>query len=1006
MSDVTCKAAQTFLDAASSRGIDPRRIAQQTKYSLEFLRNSNNRITWAEFVEIGRTTRQVCNFSDDDLEHVGRGAFKSGPLRVVMSVGRVLGDPARFYKWMQRGNAMLFANMTSSVEVAGPSRVRIRIRLRPGDEMSREYLLVSKGAIASMPTLLGYPEAKVALSIASNEAVFDVDMLRKRRSFMRRAFQAFGAIQETADELLATNEELTRRLRELSSANERIQAQSSLLEQQARRLRLANEIGQLIHGVFAVQETVTTIAATLLSNTSATTVSLRIVIGSENVEATVGAGSAPYMLESAIDARGATVGQLVLGTSTHPDRDELAGSLEYMLPVLGMAIDHALTYHELERLKRGLEQQVDQRTAELRQARDELAGTVDQLREAHGARERFFANISHEIRTPLSLILLAVSDISARAGALLDARASASLASVADAAHNLVRLVDELLLLAAGQEGKLRIAPEPTDVVALVAHLIAAWRPAAEIAGLELSARVPASLVAMVDPVALERIATNLVSNAVKYTPRGGTIVVEVSDDNELRLSVLDTGPGIGDELASRLFGRFERAAGEDRRKIGSGLGLSLVKQLVEAHGGTVSAIRRVPGPGSELRVSLPRIAVDANVAPVTPQRSELAERTSAPVIESGERLAPAELSAGTILLAEDDARLAEMVARLLSDDYTVVVALDGEEAVRLVRQHQPQLLITDVDMPGLDGISLAKQFREITNDALAPIIILSAVLDRGTRLAGLEAGAVDYITKPFDPAELRARVKAQFRMRDLALRLHRAEQLSALGILTSGLAHELRNPANGIVNAVAPLTKLLPRELTGPETAVGQLLEVMESCANQIGFLTRQLLSIRPGGTQLELQPAEMPELVDRAVALAHRALAGVEVRADLKVDQAVLCAPPLMVQVLVNLIENAGHAAGKGGWVEIDGRAGGGRVTVEIADSGPGVPIELRDRVFEPFFTTKPPGAGSGLGLPLARAIVLRHGGVLEIRERGAKPVFVMELPHSPHGSAPGAV
>jgi two-component system NtrC family sensor kinase len=101
-------------------------------------------------------------------------------------------------------------------------------------------------------------------------------------------------------------------------------------------------------------------------------------------------------------------------------------------------------------------------------------------------------------------------------------------------------------------------------------------------------------------------------------------------------------------------------------------------------------------------------------------------------------------------------------------------------------------------------------------------------------------------------------------------------------------------------------------------------------------------------------------------------------------------------MIQVLTNLFENAGYAAASGGWIGIDGHTRDGRVVLEICDSGPGVPRELRDRVFEPFFTTKPPGAGSGLGLPVARAIVARHGGILEIRERGTRPVFVIELPH----------
>ncbi|MBS1124667.1 MAG: histidine kinase, partial [Deltaproteobacteria bacterium] len=135
--------------------------------------------------------------------------------------------------------------------------------------------------------------------------------------------------------------------------------------------------------------------------------------------------------------------------------------------------------------------------------------------------------------------------------------------------------------------------------------------------------------------------------------------------------------------------------------------------------------------------------------------------------------------------------------------------------------------------------------------------------------------------------------------------------------------------------------------------------------------------------------------ELVKRAIGLSRSSLAGIDLRTDLELDGTLRCAPHLMTQVLTNLIENAGHAAGPGGWVEIRGRAEAGQITLEVADSGLGVPLELRDRIFEPFFTTKPPGSGTGLGLSLARDIVHRHGGVLEVRDRGARPVFVMQVP-----------
>jgi signal transduction histidine kinase len=271
-------------------------------------------------------------------------------------------------------------------------------------------------------------------------------------------------------------------------------------------------------------------------------------------------------------------------------------------------------------------------------------------------------------------------------------------------------------------------------------------------------------------------------------------------------------------------------------------------------------------------------------------------------------------------------------------------------------------------------------------------------MLDLGTRMAGLEAGAIDYVTKPFDPLELRARIRAQFRMRDLAVRLQRAEQLSALGILTAGLAHELRNPANGIVNAIGPLTDLLPRDLVQPETAVAQLIEVLNGCAEQIGFLSRQLLGFRKGVVELDLRWVPVRELVQRAISLAHAG--SVEIRVDPACigpsAGALKCAPPLLTQVLTNLLENAIYAAGPEGWVQIRATARGTRLTVELSDSGKGVPVELRERVFEPFFTTKPVGIGTGLGLPLARDIVHRHGGVLEIRDRGSESCFVVDLPN----------
>jgi len=207
-----------------------------------------------------------------------------------------------------------------------------------------------------------------------------------------------------------------------------------------------------------------------------------------------------------------------------------------------------------------------------------------------------------------------------------------------------------------------------------------------------------------------------------------------------------------------------------------------------------------------------------------------------------------------------------------------------------------------------------------------------------------------------------------------------------------------------GIVNAIVPLQDLLPPDVIGPDTGAGQLLEVMAGCADQIRFLSKQLLGFR-SGMQLETAPVGFADIVRRSIGVATVAMNSIELRTKITVDQKIQCSAPLLVQALTNLIENAGHAAGRGGWVEVSTYLENGRIAVEVADSGPGVPVALRERIFQPFFTTKGPGEGTGLGLAMARAIVQRHGGMLEIREREGRAAFVIELPADSFTQTSGA-
>ncbi len=997
MNEVASKALHIWFKPMAAKGIPLERMVEGTSVDVRTVRSKNGRVDWQDFCTMHSNVRS--EFSDEDLVEMGRQYFRSPALRFVFVIARLRFTPMGFFRFLNTpkkgaGNQMFTCLVPNHREISEQECI-LELTLPEGFEVCWEFFLVSKGNMEEMPKLLGYPPASITLERIPRGARYHIK-IPKRTPFLTRLRRALTwpfTVRAAARELQEAHETLRDRYAEIDAANTALDRQRALLD-------TAYRFGQRIYGERDASLTAQAIAGALVDIAEFAGASVEAApAASPDQVVRAHAGEAVDSGARSVDlsSRGHLTGSIRIG----PRKGEASETqilLDLLAPTVALSLDNAFAYRALSDYQKNLEQIVEDRTTELRATSAKLAGTVAQLTEAQGGRERFFGHISHEIRTPLSLIMLAVADIERRAGPSLDARGRDSLGAVNDAARKLVRLVDELLLLAAGQEGKLRLYREPTDLARLISSLVAAWRPAADAAGLALVSRTPTTVVANVDPVAMERIATNLVSNAVKYTPRGGSVEIELVIENgqDIELTVLDSGPGIPDDLLVRLFGRFERAVGDDRRKAGHGLGLSLVKQLVEGHGGEVTAISRAPAAGTRLRVTIPGALSSAEVQGVHPTVEPV------PVVAAlaaGTVFSPEGVSSGTILLAEDDVRLAEMIARELSDEYTVIVAHDGASALALVEQHQPQMLITDIQMPGMSGIELAKQFRTATSDRLAPIIILSAMIDTRTRIAGLEAGAVDYVTKPFDSRELRARVMAQFRMRTLALRMHRAEQLSALGILTAGLAHELRNPANGIVNAIAPLVELLPKELTAPTTGTGQLLEVMGECAEQIGFLSRQLLSFR-SGNQLELRSAPAQDLVNRAVYLAHRSLHGVQIRSELRLERDVVCAPPLMVQVLTNLLENAGYAAGEGGWVQIGARVQQSSILFEVTDSGPGVPVKLRDRVFEPFFTTKPPGAGTGLGLPLARAIVHQHGGVLEIRDRGEESgglqqVFVIELP-----------
>ncbi|MCC7385847.1 MAG: response regulator [Deltaproteobacteria bacterium] len=862
------------------------------------------------------------------------------------------------------------------------------------------FFLVTKGFMINAPRALGLPPSSVDMTMLPRGARYVVNMPQGGGLLhrFRRALMSPFTGAAIARELKDANEALQARYQQLEHAG-------ALLDHQARQLRTAHAISQRVHRSINLSESMDAITKALVEEGGFAWAELEVrsEIEGRPIQRRLAKGEHPthaLMIEYPLDSRGAPLGFLRLNAQPADDVAERRELLEYVVPTVAMALRDALTFAAVIDYRENLELKVVERTKELQEARDDLSATVQQLREAQAVRERIFANINHEIRTPLALIRLAADQLR-RAIPDLTAGQLKELYAIDENVRRLLGLVDELLLLAASQEGKLVVRPAPRDIGTLVRQVVGAFLPAAESTGVTLGLTAPERCVAVVDGAAFERIVTNLISNALKFTPVEGRVEVEVLEKRDhFELHVRDTGIGIDEEFKKRIFGRFEQGRAPVRSGArGSGLGLSLVKELAEAHGGRV-VVESNRGGGSTFSVVLPRkvpLRPSITAAEVAPEARSL--DLEPPRVASGPRIIEADRlpAEATILVAEDEPALLESVGQLLRPTYRVLLAPDGLTALRLAGEHRPDLLISDVGMPGMDGFELTRRFRELSGNRLASSILLTAFAATHDRLAGLRAGAVDYVMKPFHPEELLARVQAQLQLRRLALKLHDSERLSALGSLSAGLAHEIRNPANAIVNAIYPLRKLLPKEAIDPESPGGQLFEVVADAAGQIGQLSKQLLGFVRGG-EPQLGEVRLDELVHRSMNLVAPVLKPVEVKLDLQHAGPFLCAQSPLLQVLMNLLENAAHAAGPGGWIRVHSERSERAVRIEVSDSGPGVPQAIRDRIFDPFFTTKPPGEGTGLGLPTARQIVEQHKGTLSLLDTGQGAHFRVELPQPP--------
>ncbi len=672
----------------------------------------------------------------------------------------------------------------------------------------------------------------------------------------------------------------------------------------------------------------------------------------------------------------------------------------------------------------------NERKLQLEAANGELAQLNTRLAELDNLKSQLFANVSHELRTPLTLILGPVE----RLLAAVPAEQQRDLVTIQRNAQLLQRHVDDLLDVARLEAGRLELDQTSVDLSQL-AHLTADYFGAAtDGRELTLDVAAPPKLRIEADAHQIQRVLVNLLSNAIKFTPDGGTVRLSIhTTDAQAILTVEDSGPGVPVDQWETIFERFHQGdSGTTRRYGGTGLGLAIARELLVLHGGTIRVSTSTLG-GACFTITLPignpaaRLPADRPVAlPVSIPPALLNIQTEPEVVTLDRHSEAASTEQPHILVVEDNAEVRQFLVETLGEHYSVTTAPNGADGVEQALAQPPDLIISDVMLPGMSGNQLVQHLREHAELDQTPIVILTARADAELRLELLQSGAQDYLLKPFSATELLARLRNLLVTQQARRTLQQivATQENNLTALSSDVAR-LYNEAQTALRLRDEFIAIAAHELRTPLTAlIGNTQLLLRRSGESGRFLERDLRAIRAideTGDRLAAMIERLLDLtriergqftikqepIDVAVLIAQTSAAfGPTLTQHTLVVQPAATPLPihgdaeLLTQVLSNLIINATKYSNPGTRITVIAQQDGGHAAISIHDQGIGIPAAALPKLFERFYRASNTNAtytgGLGIGLYLAHEIVQRHGGEMTVTSvEGQGSVFTVRLP-----------
>lgn len=671
-----------------------------------------------------------------------------------------------------------------------------------------------------------------------------------------------------------------------------------------------------------------------------------------------------------------------------------------------------------------MEVEIYKRAQEIQTINKELQAANDKLSKLDELKTQFFTNISHEFRTPLTLMLGPLESVLHDTTHRVHTLHRKNIELAYQNALRLERLVNSLLDFSRLEAGRTTAVYRPINLAQYTFELSSNFESAIKAAGLGYDVDCEAlGEPVYVDATFWEKIVLNLLSNALKHTFEGAITVTLRRSGSMAELIVKDTGTGIPAAELEHLFERFYRVKGtKSRTHEGSGIGLALVQDLVTLQGGTIT-VESQEGQGTKFIVRIPfgkdhlpkQQVSDSTVSSAESNHLQLAFANEAAqwVVDTYDTSPDEQPSAATVLVVDDNSDMRYYIKSVLArnPDWRILLAPDGPTALALVERHQPDIILTDIMMPQMDGHELVAHLRERPDTKNTPIIFLSARAGEEAKMHGLASGVDDYLVKPFTANELISRVKAHLALAVERRKTH-ADELQQLWDLNKAkddfislASHQLRTPTTAVKQYIGMMLEGFRGDLTPEQLdALQRAYQANERGLRIIDDLLR-VAKVDAGKVTINRMPTDLVkllrEVIDEQSAKIRLRNQTISFKPPARTKHALVDAA-LLRMVVENLLDNASKYSAEGKHITLGLVCRDDKIKITVRDQGVGIAKTDMPRLFQKFSRVSNPLSvqvgGTGIGLYWVKKVLEVHGGDIAVTSRvGNGSAFTITLPQT---------